>query len=611
MTPFRRVTADAPVATGRLVLVGGGIATVLVALFLHLPLRGAGFIQDDHPIVERNPVVRGGDVARVFSSDWWSGVGGGDPGLYRPFTLLSFVLQRGPDGSVDPARAHDANAVLHALTALALLVLVRRSGTGPLTSGAAGLIFAAHPVHLAAIAPLVGRAEILATLFALAAILAIDAATPRSDRAAMTPMRRHVGAWTAASMTLLALGSKESAIALPFVLALHQLAAAREAAGPRAARLRDLASRLLPSAVAVAVFLAMRGRALGSLIATQKVLLADNPLVALEGLPRLATALGLAARAVGLFVWPATLSPDYSGNVIRAESGLLAPLPLAGLAVLTVPALLVLLPWLPRGRFRDRLGEPTRLRLLSLAASLFLLPYLVTGNLLVLVGVVFAERLLYLPSAGFCVLAVVLAGAIPLGRLGRAVGAAVALVAVVLLGGRTLSGTADWMTNERIWEAAARAAPDSPRAWFTLGKIRADQGRDDEALEMFDRTLDLWPAFSSAWFERGLLLAKRSDLDGASASFRATIERNPSHEGAAVELGRLLRRRGLADEAVRELTAARRRVGGSPAILAELGGALYDSGRADQAAAVLREALALGRGDVEPLLRRAESQARR
>jgi tetratricopeptide (TPR) repeat protein len=597
-------------------LAGGAFAAVgLVSLLAYAPTYRAGFLQDDHPIVEINPVVRRGNPVEIFSTDWWGGVRGGDTGLYRPLTMLTFSLQRGADGAVDPARAHRANAVLNIVAGGALLLLARRCGARSGVALVAGSLFVLHPLHTSAVAGLVGRAEILACLFTLAALLVHSRSGPWAEPSAT---RGRVANSAAAALgglfVFCALCSKESAIAVLPLLVLLELTI-RPRPKRYVAELGAVIGRLAPAATATFVYLALRARALGGPWVSQKVLLADNPLVALHGSERAATALGLVARAARSMLFPVGLSPDYSGNVIEAEISWLAPRPLAGLFVLILAQIALAAPWLPmRRRFDDSL--PPR-NLTSLASALFLFPYLIVGNLLVLVGVVYAERLLYLPSAGFCLGAALASAALlrlvparPVSRLAggdtrTALGSALALLLLLTLAVGTWSSSHDWSSNERLWEAAVRASPRSPRAQFTLGKIRADQGRDDEALPLFERAIELWPYFSSAWYEKARILTRRGNLAAAEEAYRKSCALNPNHEGTWIELAALLRRQGRLQDAAAVLREAAGHLPDSARIAGDLADTLLAAGRRSEAAAAYERAIRLGREDLRPRLRQA------
>ncbi len=538
-------------ARRRIVLFAIACAVIVLLSFLaYAPVRHAGFLQDDRPIVEINPTVHRGDWAEIFSTDYWGGVGGSETSLYRPVTILSFALERGRDGRVELSRSHLLNVLLSALAAVALMVLARRIGLGPWASFLAGGLFALHPLHVSVVAGLVGRAEILAALFTLVALVLQSRAgewtIPGARASSPGPLASRLSSWGAALSVFCALCSKEVALAAPILLGAQEVLFRRPPAGQRRGRfLVERAAALAPSALAVAIYALLRVRALGVFPGLQRPRLSENVLVGLDGAPRLFTALGIAGRYFRLLVFPHPLSADYSGNVIGAEKSLLAPLPLLGLAWLAVLAALASAPLLARS-LRTRA---------SFAALLFLLPYLSVGNLLVLVGIGFAERLAYVPSAGFCLLcALLLAGTFALDdpsklRARRVAGGAIALGILALGFWQTRIVTRDWRSVETVFAAAARSTPASPRAQFTLGKIWLDRGRTDDALRQFQKTVDLWPDFSAAWYEKGVLEQARGASSIAERSFRQALRVNPWHADAAAALGDLLLASGQDREA--------------------------------------------------------------
>lgn len=519
-----------------------GLAIVGLSFLAYAPVRDAGFLQDDHPIVEINPIVQRADWSEIFSSDYWGGVGGSETSLYRPVTILSFALERGPDARVDPRRSHLLNVFLSVLASLALMALARRIGVPARTAFFAGLLFALHPVHVSVVAGLVGRAEILAALFTLTALLLQSHAgrwsAPGARAGGAGPVGARLAAWGAALCVFLALGSKEVGLAAPFLLLALELGFRRPLPGmPLGRFVVERAAALAPSALALTIFAVLRVRALGVFPGLQRPRLSENVLVGLDGWSRFSTALAVAARYLRLLLFPHPLSADYSGNVIRAETSPWAPLPFLGLAWLCLLFALALAPLWKRGR-------PPWLRA-SFASLVFLVPYLSVGNLLVLVGIGFAERLVYLPSAGFCLLCALALDAVfrmdapTRARARRAAWVLAALAIVALALWKTRAATLDWRSPETLFAAAARAAPDSPRAQFTLGKIRLDQGRTEEALRLFQRTVELWPQFSAAWYERGMIEIRRGEPDLAGHSLEQALRVNPWHADAAAALAEL------------------------------------------------------------------------
>ncbi len=564
---------------------------VLASVVTFWPTLHAGFITDDFPIVQLNPVVHRGDVAEVFRTGWWEAVGGVGASLYRPVTVASWLPERGPDGRVRPERAHLDNMLLHAATGFALAWLLRRWGVGFGAASIAALLFVVHPAHVSAVGGLVGRAEILSTLFTLLALLLLAGTGPWPGRDLPSATHARLASWGAAACGFLALGSKEGAAALPALLVLQEILFRRRHLRPLIPRLAALA----PSVLAMVCYAVLRLTALGDTPGGPPAPVSDNPIAGLSGQARIATALSLVPRYTGLLLWPRHQSVDHSGHVIATQPVLLAIAPLLGVVVLGALSLLAVAALLGRA------GPAT-----GMAAALTLLPYLVVGNLLRLVGVAYAERLFYLPSAG--ALALVAVGVDALGIRRAAVrpvltAAGAALVLLGLLAGRNAS--AHWRSHEAVFEQAVRATPDSPRAQFTLAMIRLEQGRLDEALTGFDRTIALWPTFASAWYGRGVVHARRGAFLDAVAAFTEAARLAPGDPTAAADLGIALHRAGRTEEAERQLRRTLRRFGPTAGVVGELGLLLAAQGRLGEARGLLAQAVALGRRDLAPALQAA------
>src|SRR4029077_19042569 len=91
-------------------------------------------------------------------------------GLYRPVTILSYAIDWTISGG-RPGWFHIMNALWHGLAAV-LFVLVVARWLPPVPAAGAGLVFAWHPLHVEAVASLVGRAELLVAVGILGAGLA-------------------------------------------------------------------------------------------------------------------------------------------------------------------------------------------------------------------------------------------------------------------------------------------------------------------------------------------------------------------------------------------------------------------------------------------------------
>ncbi|HEV7590647.1 MAG TPA: hypothetical protein VGO40_21235, partial [Longimicrobium sp.] len=141
-----------------------GVALLAVLVYANALKNGVAI--DDEYIVLRNPAVRGfSHLHDLLLGPYWPQ----STELYRPVTLVSFAVDWALTGG-SIAWMHAVNVLLHAAAAALVALLVWRLRGGATAAACAGAVFAVHPVHVEAVANLVGRAELLATVLVLAAL---------------------------------------------------------------------------------------------------------------------------------------------------------------------------------------------------------------------------------------------------------------------------------------------------------------------------------------------------------------------------------------------------------------------------------------------------------
>ncbi|MCH7683917.1 MAG: hypothetical protein IIB35_09445, partial [Gemmatimonadetes bacterium] len=177
-----------------------------------------GWAVDDIPVVRDNPAAHsiGAALDAAFSPYWPANPDGSSWGLYRPAAVVSYAVDWTVSGG-RPWWFHVVNVLLHGLVT-ALVVVVAGAWLLPVGALGAGLLFAIHPVHVEAVANVVGRAEILAALGLLTAVLTAR----RYRRAAYRGTAR---LWFLATMAAVAFAllSKENAVVAVVFLALDHL----------------------------------------------------------------------------------------------------------------------------------------------------------------------------------------------------------------------------------------------------------------------------------------------------------------------------------------------------------------------------------------------------
>jgi hypothetical protein len=435
-----------------------------------------GFTYDDRYIVELNPAMH--ELARwwhAFAQSYWPRDWGADG--YRPLTIISFKIEYAL-GHGSPLPFHATNILLYALASVLVFSMARRILPFQAAWLAAAL-FAVHPVHVEAVAGVVGQSELLVAVFVFAAT-----ALYLRDRQ-KGPLRSST-AWWILLLYVLACFSKEHGIVLPAILVAAELTVLGSDAEVRT-RLRDPATRVFfLSLVLIAVaFFAVRGWVLadkglnGFTPFTPFVTLRITPL------QRILTAVGVVPEWIRLLLFPLHLASEYGPpNIPIAQGFEIWQLPGFLLLVATLAIAVVL-----------RRRQPV----VAFGIAFLCVTLLPSSNFLVSAGIVLAERTLFSPSAG-AMLAV--AGAIVAfvrrreGRALRPSVPAMSLVTLVLAAGIARSATRSrvWKDNDTLFRHAVADVPDSYRAHFILGTWYIEKHNDIKRAEAeFHRSLQLFP----------------------------------------------------------------------------------------------------------------------
>lgn len=200
-----------PANAGRHLLI---ITCLLFVTFLvHARSIGFGFcdLDDTHQIVE-NPALHWSDAPDYFVKDVWSNSQAQYRTYYRPLFLL-WLLVNFQFFGLHPALWHLAAIALHG----AVVVMVYRLGLrlmgNEVGAAVAALLFAVHPSHVESVVWLSGITEPLTAVFFLGAFL---------QYLRWRETRRTLPMMMCALLTLLALLAKETAAALPLLIALYE-----------------------------------------------------------------------------------------------------------------------------------------------------------------------------------------------------------------------------------------------------------------------------------------------------------------------------------------------------------------------------------------------------
>jgi tetratricopeptide (TPR) repeat protein len=496
----------------RALLLGALVAACATLPYLN-GLRG-DFCFDDVGVIRDNPVLHTQPSVALLWHVYEPG------GLYRPLTMLTYAANAAVSDA--PFGYHLVNIALHVLVSLAGFALAWRMLGSASAGVAVALLFAVHPIHSEAVTGIVGRAELLAALGALLALLCFERAQCHAGAA-----RR---AWSGLSLAAFAAGllAKESAFtALGLLAALHWWL-------DRQATLRRRMAVLLPYGAVAAVYLGVRFAVVGSLGLRAPPGVLDNALAHVDAWTRLRTAAVVLWDYLALLTVPLHLSADYSYNQIPIALTWDDPRFVLAAALLTALAV-------------GLTAGARRAPVLAMAALFTAVSLALTANLLFPIGTIMGERLLYLPSLGWC-LAVGWLAAAALRR--RPAVAAVALAALVAaFGARTWVRNADWRDDATLFAATAIDAPNSAKAHFNGAVALQQAGRFDDAMVHYRRALAIYPDYAAAALGIGQVYGLRG-ADGAALHwYEQALQRDPNFVNAHLQMGLLHERRGEYDAA--------------------------------------------------------------
>ncbi len=102
----------------------------------------------------------------------------------------------------------------------------------------------------------------------------------------------------------------------------------------------------------------------------------------------------------------------------------------------------------------------------------------------------------------------------------------------------------------RIFLEATRLEPEWPKASFSLAKALRRQGRSDEAIAAYQRTLQLKPDYAEAHLELGGVYFEQHRYAEAIDQYRELLRLRPDSVDAWINIGGVFFAEGRLDEAL-------------------------------------------------------------
>ncbi len=555
-----------------MIAAGAAIALAAVAAFSN-SLR-APFVFDDRPAIVENPTIRDmRQIGRVLSPP-----GAGSPVQGRPLVNLSLAVNYALGGT-DVAGYHAVNVALHALAALALFGVVRRTlaETEPcrrLASSALGVavavagVWAVHPLLSEAVISVSQRAEeIVGLLYLLTLYCVVRGATvPRP-----APWYR-----LAVAACALGMASKEVMATAPVVVLAYDVVFLSGSVRSAVSRRRGLYVGLASTWAVLVFLLASQGFARG---------LAAGFGSGVTEWQYLRTQCWGIAHYLRLAALPYPLVFDYGYWTASSFAEVAPGAVVVVLLLIGTGVALVRVPWLG---------------FLGVWFFAILAP---SSSFIPLGAQTLAEKRMYLPLAAV-VTAVVVGCRLAIERFGSRTApgaparppwlrwspAAAVALCVAALGYATHLRTLDFRDATTIWRDTVAKVPRNERAHNNLGMALMESGRLEPALEHFLQAVSLCSGYFDANANAGLALERLHRPDEALPYLERAVQIDRTNRVARQEYIRVLGQQGRWDEAIAAAAAFVKEFPDSGAAYSLLGSALLRTGRATEALPYLQRA---------------------
>jgi len=518
----------------------------LLTLIIYMSSLQNGFVWDDIQYIAENQHIRSLNfqtlaamLATFYQSNW------------HPFTWISHAVDYHLFG-LKPSGHHLSSIILHALNCLLVfflavnlvLVAAEREAVGGqqtashdliaygLLSGAiAALLFSLHPLRVESVAWAAERKDLLCAFFFLCSVISYlyYASSPSAPN-------RWVWFACCAAFFLLSLASKPMALTLPVVLLLidvYPLDRFQNASGKKGMPLLEKMPLFMVSIVSI--FVTVAAQNYGRTIRSLEQMPADI---------RMLNALWSLLFYVEKTIVPMHLVPFYPfpQNVHWLDFHYVC-------AILFITAVTALSLWLAKKRNY----------LLLIAWAYYVVTIFPVLGIIQVGGQSAADRYTYLPTLSIFMLMgtgvswMVIRKPV---KLPKGISVSLLLILacyVYLLMQATRHQIPIWRDSESLWTSVVAMFPfpeSDPLVHYNLGNAYMQNGKYDEAIFEFERTLRLRPNHARAYNNLGKIFVMQGRLAEAITAFKQAVAIKPGNAKAYNNLGGAYLMQGDADSAI-------------------------------------------------------------
>jgi tetratricopeptide (TPR) repeat protein len=495
-----------------------GIIVAAFAVLLYAQSISFNYTLDDGTVIKENKLTTKGisSIPQIITHSYWYGFNKSDDATYRPTSLVLLAIEYQIFGD-NPHINHLVNVLLYGLTCWLLFRLLCRlfANQNLLFPFICTLLYVAHPIHTEVVDSIKSLDEIFCFLFGIISALFLLRYIDKSS-IVFLPL--------AGLFFFLSLVSKETGttffIALPLMLFVFTNAETRK-----------IILVVLVLAVFTAAYFFIRSEILQSVTTTRTLLAIDNTLMAApNALGQKATAFYILLKYIILLLFPYPLSYDYSFSQIKIQQitdggaifGILFYAAIVLYAIVNI----------------------RKKNFVAFAILYFIVTLLPASNLLVIIGSTMAERFMYVPSLGFCIVVTYLLIKITQTESVKSRFSTVSqfissnksiftltFIILFLYSLQTISRSIDWQDNVHLFSNDVKVSDKSARAHYNWASSllldsypkEKNKARKDDILDRsiaeFVKSINIFPNYADAHMNLALAYTDKEDFNNAINSY--------------------------------------------------------------------------------------------
>ncbi len=507
-----------------------GILIAVFAFLLYAPSIAFNYTLDDGSVVKENSITTQGiaGIPTILKHSYWFGINDTRVAEYRPVSLVMFAIEW-QFFPANPHINHFMNVLLYAITCWLLFLFLcalfnaKSNAVKLLIPFACTLLYAAHPIHTEVVDSIKSRDEILCFLFAITASLGIIKFIEKNKIIYLI-----LGGIT----YLLSLSSKETSISFIIIIPMLLYVFMR-------VNTKQIGAIIIVLISVAGIYFFIRSLALRTITESFDHSAINNALYATpDVINQRVTAFYILLKYMLLLVFPHPLSYDYSFNQIAIHT-LKDPLAIVAIALYFALGIYAVITIRKKNWY-------------AFAILFFLFTIAPVSNIFLLIGATMAERFLYMPSLGFClVITLLLIKVTKTDGIKKkfstvkefvSVNKMMMMIVFAIVGIyslKTLARSQDWEDNIQLFGHDVEVVPGSARAHVNNGvSMLKDQylveKNDavkaqllDKAIVEFKKGIDIYPDNNDSYDALGQAYLAKKDYVNAIYYFEKLIANLP------------------------------------------------------------------------------------